>query len=105
MWSHIPFYHNPSDTYRMANGVDNSLTSEPIDLKSNYLFWLRMLALNGPKSYQPTTNRMHTNLLNLAEPPGVSLSPISEEETADWKLDMSSPRQINGRIRIQSDVV
>lgn len=27
-------YHNPSDTYRMTNGVENKATSEPIDLKS-----------------------------------------------------------------------
>ena len=88
----------------MTNGVENSLTSEPTDLKSNYLLWLRMLALNGFKSYQHTTNRMDTNLLNLAEPPGVSLSPISEEKNAYWKIDMFSQDKINGRIRAQGDV-
>lgn len=88
----------------MTNGVENSLTSEPIDLKSSYLLWLRMLALNGFNSYQPTTNRIQTNLLNLAEPPGVSLPLFQRKKLQTESLTCLPQDKINGRIRVQGDV-
>lgn len=53
----------------------------------------------------PLTNRLCTNLLTLLSLQRGQWCPhFTEEETADRKLCMFSPRQINGRSRIQTHI-
>ena len=91
------FSPNPSGTYGLTDGVERKPASEPPDLGSSDLLWLRMQALTGFKSYHPTYQQGVNKSVNLTEPPwGAIVSTLQRKklQIGSGVFPMSSKWQV-----------